>query len=142
MAVKLQSTKAKVRDPQKVQEILDSYGLQGVEIDLSKEAEGWSLEMTFEDEIQDWESVGEPAALHRRYWPTKEEVPDDDDADAMLDDLYEEQGAEGFLELRRALASYLETPLLIVRASGPCCGMPRPVYGVFCREPAASKCWT
>jgi len=120
MEAKVESTKAKVSDPQKVREILDSYDLRGAEIKLQKDKDGWVLEVAFEgdsdndDESLDW--WPSPAALHRDHWPKEEEYPDED---ALFDEWARrigEQGDEGFLALLRDLGNALETPLLILAA--------------------------
>ena len=98
MSVQLKSTKTKVRDLQRVREVLDSYKMTGVEIRLSEEETGGTLEMVFEDPDRDWYEW--PLALHRDQWPCEEEYPDEDEQDedelgeTALDKLYEENVAQ------------------------------------------------
>jgi hypothetical protein len=112
MSVTVTSTKAKVRDPERVREVLDSYEWEGVEIKLQQEGFGWTLEMAHHDEDSD--SWVWPAALRREDVPSEDQYPDMDDLlDAELK-LYLEKGGEGFLALLRELAPHLESPLLIL----------------------------
>ena len=114
MSVELKSIKAKVTDPQKVEKILDSYYEQGVEIELSEEADGWTLAMTFRGD--DFDGYLWPQALHWERLPSKEQYPDEDEFDSELDKRYDEEGEKGFLALLRELAPHLETPLVILAA--------------------------
>jgi hypothetical protein len=115
MSIELTSTKAKVRDAQKVREILESYALQGVDIELYEEGPGGTLEMGFQEGEPDWFEW--PLALHRDQWPPEnpdEELDEDDWVETEWDKRYEEKGEEGFLALLRDLAPCLETPLMIL----------------------------
>ncbi len=121
MTVKLESTHARVRDPEKAREVRDDYELRGVEIDLREEGDGWVLEMKFEDPEFDWWEW--PLALHRDHWPAEEqgageyEGEEDDLEPDEWDKLFEEKGKEGFLQLLRDLSPLLLTPLLILAAN-------------------------
>jgi hypothetical protein len=118
MSIEVTSTKAKVRDPQKIQEILDSYEVCGVGIKLQEEKDEWVLEMAFEDkddESLDW--WPSPAALHLDQLPMDEEYPEEDDLFDEWDKRLGDQGDEGFLALLRDLATVIQTPLLILSAN-------------------------
>jgi hypothetical protein len=115
MSVKLNSTKAKVRDPEKVREILDSYEWQGMEIELQDEGAGWILTMSYLD--IDWESWEWPRALRLEdlsALPSEDQYPNEDDFFETEFNLYQEKGEEGLLALLRELAPHLESSLLIV----------------------------
>jgi len=120
MAVELKSTEVMVREPQKVCEVLNAFAVEGVEIQLSESAVGWTLAMAFSERDPDmWEW---PRALHRDLWPSEERYPDMEERDALKDGetewdkVFEANGSEGFLALLRGLAPYLETPLLVLVA--------------------------
>jgi hypothetical protein len=115
MSVKLSSTRVKVRDSEKVRGILDAYETEGVEIQLQDDR---TLEMAFEEEDPNWSEW--PLALHRDQWPDEDRFPDvaisdtDPLEESAWDKAFEEKGKEGFLSLLRELASYLESPLLVL----------------------------
>jgi hypothetical protein len=112
------STKAKVRDPQKIREILADYEVDGVEIQLHEEDGSWLLEVVCED--PDALVLGWPAALHIDDWPDEDRYPDEEEEDedgpreTEWFKRFQEQGDEGFLALLRDLIPYLETSLLIL----------------------------
>jgi hypothetical protein len=118
MSVMVTSTKAKVRDPEKVRAVLESYQWEGIEVELHEGGQQWVLAMAFEEGDFDWWEW--PLALHRGQWPSEDRYPDEEKWDEETlgetewDRAYEEKGAEGFLALLRDLAPYLETPLLIL----------------------------
>ena len=118
MSVELTSTKARVRDPQKVREILATYDVKGVEIQLREEGAGWVLEMG--SHIVAWDEGEWPQALHFDDWPDEDPYPDEDEGDEVelgeteWDKRFMEKGDEGFLALLRDLIPCLETPLLIL----------------------------
>jgi hypothetical protein len=115
MSIELTSTKAKVRDTQNVREILESYALQGVDIELYEEGPGGTLELAFQGGDPDWFEW--PLALHRDRWPSEDpdqELDEDEWGETEWDKRYEEQGEEGFLALLRDLAPCLETPLMLL----------------------------
>jgi hypothetical protein len=108
LSTQLTSTKATIRDPEKVRVILEAYAKRGAEIQIQKRSFGWALEMAFRDNTPD-ESEW-PLALRRDELPSK----DAPGADQALDDLYEKKGSDGFLALLRDLAAHLESPLLVL----------------------------
>jgi hypothetical protein len=112
MSVTLKSTKAKVRDPEKVRAVLDSYALKGVEIELREEGSGWFLEMAYHDGDPEWWEW--PVAVRPEQLPSEEQYADEEAFDEAEDDVYEEKGHEGFLALLRDLAPHLESALLIL----------------------------
>jgi hypothetical protein len=116
MSAKLTSTKAQVRDPQRVGEVLDSYELLGVEINLQEEAEVWFLTMQYDD--SDLDGLEPPQAVHSDHWTSADANPDeaDDYGIIVLDHLFKLQGTDGFLSLLRALIPCLITPLMILQA--------------------------
>jgi hypothetical protein len=112
MSATLTSTKAKVHDPEKVREVLDSYEWEGVEIHFLEEETGWILELTNHD--PDWDSAAWPQALRSEEVPHEEQYPDEEERYDALSDRFCENGDKGFLALLRDLAPYLDTPLLIL----------------------------
>jgi hypothetical protein len=117
MAETVKSTRAKVRDAEKVREVLDAYAWDGVEIKLQEEGSGWTLEMAYHDEepgMVDW-----PQAVKREELPSGDEDTDEDDLIEAQADVYDKKGDEGFLALLRELAAHFESPLLILAAAGP-----------------------
>jgi hypothetical protein len=112
MSVDVTSTKARVRDPERVREVLDSYAWEGVEFKLREEGSGWTLEMAHHDE--DWESWDLPAALSIDDSPGEGQHPDGDGPSEAEWEAFREKCAEGFLALLRELAPHLESPLLIL----------------------------
>jgi hypothetical protein len=124
MSASVTSTKAKVRDPQKVREILDRYELEGVEFDLRQEGPAWVINASFHE--PDSDSWYTPTAVRSEDWPDEDGYPDEDDyLDAIIaiDEIRDAKGREGFLDLLRGLASHLESPLLILSvAASPLCG--------------------
>jgi hypothetical protein len=132
-----------VRDPQRVREVLDAYDVRGVEIQLTEEGSGGTLEMAFEAGGLEEE---DPTALHQDRWPDEDPYPDEDEEDEDSSDETEEdeedddssdeteedesdedsweedewdrrhrdEGDNGFLALLRDLAPHLETPLLVL----------------------------
>ena len=112
MSATVTSTKAKVRDPERVREVLESYEWEGVEIKLQEEDSGWTLEMAYRDE--DWESCDWPAALRSEDLPSEDQYPDEDALYDARADLLGEKGGEGFLALLRELAPHLESPLQVL----------------------------
>ena len=112
MSVTVTSTKAKVRDPERVREVLESHEWEGVEIKLQEEGSGWTLEMAHHDEEWDWWDW--PAALRSEDLPSEDQYPDEDAFFEAEGTLYRDKGGEGFLALLRELAPHLESPLLIL----------------------------
>jgi hypothetical protein len=118
MSATVTSTKAKVRDPQKVRETLDSYHLEGVEFDLRQEGPAWVLQASSHE--PDHESDETPRAVRREGLPDEDDYPNEDDyLDAIIaiDEIRDAKGREGFLDLLRQLAAHLESPLLILSAA-------------------------
>lgn len=118
MPAELKSNKAKIRSPEKVKEILDSYELDYVDINLHESEKECELEMSL---LSNDPEAGPLAwALSSDWLPDKEEFPDDDAWFEAVDDLMREKGDDGFLALLRDLAPYLETPLMILAAGHEC----------------------
>jgi hypothetical protein len=112
MAVKLKSTKAKVRNPENVLAILDAYAYEGIEFNLQGGGSGWTLEMTyFDPDLCSWKW---PRALRWEELPSEHQYPDKDDFDQAKRDLYYEKGSEGFRAMLLELAAHLESPILIL----------------------------
>jgi hypothetical protein len=122
MSSVLKCKEAVVKDLRKVQEIIDSYALDGVEPQLKMIASSWVLAMSFED--LDYDGSAFPLALHKRDCPAEEQyppVPVDDDSEMTYDlattaweKQFDEKGKEGFLAFLRDLAPCLETPFLVL----------------------------
>jgi hypothetical protein len=116
MAVTLKSTKAKVREPEKMRALLASWKWKGMEINLQEEKSGWTLEMAYhEGDVEGWQL---PVALRIEDLPSEDEYPGEDAFFEAEDEVYDEKGGEGFLTFLRELAAYLESPLLILVAVG------------------------
>jgi len=94
MSVTLKSTSAKILDAQKVREVIDSYEVRGVEIDVREKENGWVLEMAFRDDEDI--SMEFPAAIRTEQLPGSDQFGGDDDvySDA-LDEAFQEKGGKG-----------------------------------------------
>jgi hypothetical protein len=114
MTSELVSTTARVRDPEQVRTILDSYLVDGVEITLAQDGSDWVLRAAFED--ADPNEFQRPVALHRGQLPDEQKYPDQNAWGDALDELLQERGGEGFEALLRDLAPHVETPLLLLYA--------------------------
>jgi hypothetical protein len=115
----VESTQARVRDPQKVRAILDSYETRGIEFQVTGEGDEGTLEATFQDDDPDVTRLPEAvrADEHTVAWPDRD--LDDDEWYRLWDQeetLFEAKGQEGLLALLGEVAAYLQTPLLILAA--------------------------
>jgi hypothetical protein len=126
MCVKVGSTNANVRDLQKVREILDSYWLVNVEIELRQEGSEWFLQMAHVDMNDDcWDL---PLAFRREDLPDLAGDPDEDPLNVARATRFFEKGGAGFLDLLRELAKHIASPLMILWAAltmkdGPACSV-------------------
>jgi hypothetical protein len=112
MSTTLTSSKAKVRNPKKVREILYSYDWDDFEIKLEKEDTGWTLEVvSYED---NFDAIMWPRAVKIEDLPDKDDYPDEDAYFDAEFEVYCDKGDEGFLALLQELAPHLESPLLIL----------------------------
>jgi len=112
-----------VREPDQVRRILEDFDLNGVEVNLSEDGTGTTIELSAEsDEPDAWER---PTAIHRRDWLDESKYPDEEKLREAEDELRLKKGVEGFIELLQVLSPYLETPLLVLlvsRGIGDCSG--------------------
>jgi hypothetical protein len=128
MPVVLNSTTAKVRDFNKVRDILCNYEWRCINFQLEKaRGKKGTLALTRDnDDMDDW-----PEALKLEDLPCQEEF---EDKDSWFDAEFEafcEKGDEGFLALLNELAPFLETQLLILALQWP--DFPQAV--VWCVQP-------
>jgi hypothetical protein len=109
MSFLMASTKAKVKDVEKLNEVRSNYELQG--IDFQVDDAGRLTAVGLEDDDWHW-----PQALKDDQLPYDKLDPEkDEDAwDEALSDLYEEKGDDGFLSLLGEVAACLESPLVIL----------------------------
>lgn len=130
MPIGLQSTRAKVRDIEKVREVLDSYEVEDVEIKLQERDSGWTLEMSYvERSREDFGSWTGPRAYPRQEVPSEEvpgEAQDPDPQDRPereFEDEYEdpEEGNYQFVNLLADLGPYLESPLVVLVVGATYC---------------------
>src|SRR4051812_32495767 len=92
----LTSTTAKVRDPQKAREVIDSYELRSVEIDLREGNDGWTVSMAFHD---NGESPTWPRAVRRERMPGRDRFDDDFHYSAAASEVFLDEGDSGVLGL-------------------------------------------
>jgi len=117
MSVTLKSTKAIVRNPEKVREILASYEWVLIEIQFREENAKWTLEMNYDDDDdEDMDAWHRPAFVKIEDLPDEEEFPDEDAYYDARIDVFHNKGDEGFLALLGELAAHLESPFLILYA--------------------------
>jgi len=105
MSVKLISTKAKVKEAEKLKEVLDKYALGGIDFPIDGEG---NLQVVGKPNA-DW-----PEAIAYDQLPSEEQFPDEDARIKEVVRLFEGKGDEGLLSLLGEIAACLETPLLIL----------------------------
>ncbi len=107
MPFDLKSTKAKVKDVEKVMELLNNnYFRAGFDFRVDDEG---NLEVVSVPGDDSW-----PRALKRSQMPREEEYQDADEWYEDLREMEDEEGDSGFLSLLRDVGAYLETTLTIL----------------------------
>jgi hypothetical protein len=110
MPVSLTSSKAKVPDFEKLEDIVDRYELDGFEIKIDCEG---NLELVREKE------EGEYGTDFPQAFPIDQPFDEEAFDDASEDDriaAYSDMAYEGFIDFLRELSTVLETPLMVLRA--------------------------
>jgi hypothetical protein len=103
----IESTKAKVKNVQAVEEVLDRYWHEfDPEIEDDDGSASGSLTLSGYDAF--------PQAVSEADWPADDEYPDDHAWESAVEDLLWKLGDEGFVALLQDLAPYLGTPLTVV----------------------------
>lgn len=132
--IAVSSTKPKVRDTEKLSEILNGHNCLRVKFVLD-EAGNLEVVLANNPDLEDeWPQAIKPSQL-----PSREAYAEEYEWEDAVDFAFGEKGDEGFLELLLEMAPYLESPLIILAIQHPDADSDAKVWLV---QPAATEVQT